>query len=674
MSQIAVFIDFENIATAAEKEHRELDLSLLIEQLKTRGTIAIKRAYGDWGRWNKYRFDLLENAIELIHLYSYGYSTTGKNRADIRLAIDAIEAVFAHPSIEIYAVMSGDSDFSSLINKLKEYGKYTIGIGLRKSTSDLLVNACDEFLFYETLVGVPEVAGQFDKEDARQLLIKAMKALEGEEQPIHGSKLKQTMIALDPSFNEANYGYEQFRDFVEDNKDVVGIQFRNKVLYVTTAAPEEAAHEARPAEVLPLAERYKRFLRRVGMGVIEASTRREIIEDLHDLLSLNKDEITLNLAAQRLRERYELDNLPRSKYIVLETMRLMLHAGCLSFPGGPASLATPVRLGEGESPDRLIRRAERAYVHKLIEGQFPVDPDQLSVALFGNTDRAPYMEELVAELVAEGQVQVSPERSLDPSLGYHALSRDVRHLLADSIFDQPRADLETTQLAPDTPVSSSAAEAVFQEGTKLRTTDFAAAASCYLRAMKLQQLALDAGEQGAAVDDFKWYLASYCSVKAGLSFVTRDYEAAIPYYLAFFALVREGDLVYDKVKGLINPMLAYYFAIASRRMGVVFHRNTDAPKVAVMLCNHPNPVVQDAWQHLTRQLGRVNSPLLLNLVDQVPTVTGSPQEHIQRTVAVLRERTTNDERRTTNDGERRTTNDEGRRSSVVGRWSLVVGR
>jgi uncharacterized protein (TIGR00288 family) len=630
MSQIAVFIDFENIATAAEKEHRELDLSLLMEQLKTRGTVSIKRAYGDWGRWNKYRFDLLENAIEMIHLYSYGYSIAGKNRADIRLAIDAIEAVFAHQNIEIYAVMSGDSDFSSLINKLKEYGKYTIGIGLRNSTSDLLVNACDEFLFYETLVGAPEVVSQFDKEDARQLLIKAMKALEGEEQPIHGSKLKQTMIALDPSFNEANYGYDQFRDFLADNRDVVGVQFRNKVLYVTTSSPEETGREARPGEVVPLAERYKRFLRRVGMGVIETGTRREIIEDLFDMLSLDEGEITLNLVAQRLRERYELENLPRSKYIVLETMRLMLHAGCLSFPDGPASLATPVHLAEGDTPDQLIRRAERAYVHKIIEGQFPIDPDQVSVALFGNTDRVPYVEELIDELTIEGKVQASNGQ-------YHALSRDVRHLLADPIFDLPRADLETTQLAPDTPVSSNAAEAIFQEGTRLRATDFAAAADRYLQAMKLQQLALDAGEQGAAVDDFKWYLASYCSVKAGQCFVARAYDAAIPYYLAFFALVREGDLVYEKVKGLINPMLAYYFAIAPRRMGVIFHRNTDAPKVAVMLCNHPDPAVQDAWQGLVRLIAQVNSPLLLNLVDQVPTVAGLPQEHLQRTMVVLRE-------------------------------------
>ncbi len=168
--QIAVFFDFENVATSAEANFGNFDVTAVIDLLRSRGRLLIKRAYADWGRFQRYRRPMLENGIDLFQLYSVGMQQ--KNRADVRLAIDAVEVVFTRPNIDIYAVISGDSDFTELIHKLRDYGKYTIGIGLRSATSDLLRRACDEFIFYDSLVSeeLDDISEELQLPDARELL------------------------------------------------------------------------------------------------------------------------------------------------------------------------------------------------------------------------------------------------------------------------------------------------------------------------------------------------------------------------------------------------------------------------------------------------------------------------------------------------------------------------
>src|SRR5215510_763564 len=150
--KIAVFIDFENISLSASNHFGEFDLGLLLKAIRQPGRITLKRAYGDWSRLIKYRDALRENAVELVQLYSYNVQQGGKNRADIRLVIDVMESLFTLDYIDTVVIVSGDSDFSSLMSKAREYGKYTIGVGVQASTSDLLIKACDEFIFYDKLV------------------------------------------------------------------------------------------------------------------------------------------------------------------------------------------------------------------------------------------------------------------------------------------------------------------------------------------------------------------------------------------------------------------------------------------------------------------------------------------------------------------------------------------
>ena len=229
-NQIAVFIDFENVALWAEQEFIDFELTPLMEYLQSRGPVVIKRVYGDWSRFSHYREELMNNSVDLIQIYSV---RAGKNRADIRMALDAIETAITRPQIQTFVVISGDSDFGPLVSKLREYGRYTLGIGPREVTHPLLIKACDEFIYLEAVLGemhdLQELhqAATADNETARTLLIKALQihAQRGE-LPVLAAKLKQTMLLMDSAFNEANFGYSQFKNWLENTDFITNEEHR----------------------------------------------------------------------------------------------------------------------------------------------------------------------------------------------------------------------------------------------------------------------------------------------------------------------------------------------------------------------------------------------------------------------------------------------------------------
>ncbi|PYQ50197.1 MAG: hypothetical protein DMF59_11505 [Acidobacteria bacterium] len=219
--RIALFIDFENIAIGVtDAKYKKFEVGLLLERLLEKGKIVVKRAYCDWDKFPDSKRELHEAAIELIEIPGRSYS--GKNSADIRMAVDAMDMCYSKEHIDVFVVASGDSDFSPLVSKLKENDKYVIGVGVKNSSSDLLIDNCDEFIFYEDLVRgtqkAPNVAFK-DKKQAEvfKLLIDSIKALMRENKEIlWGSMVKQTMQRKKPTFNEEYYGYNTFSDLLED--------------------------------------------------------------------------------------------------------------------------------------------------------------------------------------------------------------------------------------------------------------------------------------------------------------------------------------------------------------------------------------------------------------------------------------------------------------------------
>ncbi len=219
--QIAFYLDFENIALGVkEKKKLRFDIELMLQRLLEKGKILVKRAYADWSRYKTYSQDLHSAAIELIEIPQRSYS--GNDSADIRLTVDAMDLCYSKDHVDTFAIASGDSDFSPLVSKLRENAKYVIGLGVKNSTSDLLVENCDEFIFYEDLIRSQKKTlkpGNIPtrKAEAFEVVISAIQALDREGKTrIWASMVKETVKRKKPSFDENYYGYSSFSRLLED--------------------------------------------------------------------------------------------------------------------------------------------------------------------------------------------------------------------------------------------------------------------------------------------------------------------------------------------------------------------------------------------------------------------------------------------------------------------------
>ena len=219
--KIAMFCDLENIALGArDSEVKRFDITMVLERLLEKGKIIVKRAYADWERYSEFKVAFHESAIELIDIPQRRY--TGKNSADIKMVVDAMDLCYAKEHLDTFVILSGDSDFSPLVSKLKENNKYVIGIGVKNSSSNLLVDNCDEFIYYEDVwrdrVKGPELTGLTKKKaEVFTLLIDSVLALQRENKDVlWGSLIKQAMQRKKPSFNEGYYGYSTFTELLQD--------------------------------------------------------------------------------------------------------------------------------------------------------------------------------------------------------------------------------------------------------------------------------------------------------------------------------------------------------------------------------------------------------------------------------------------------------------------------
>ncbi|WP_020468387.1 NYN domain-containing protein [Zavarzinella formosa] len=218
---LAVFIDFENIGIGLNLRRDRFEIGRVLERLVEKGKIVAKKAYADWSRFSNYTSMLHESAIELIEIPKR--AMTGKNSADIRLCVDAMDLAYSKDHIDTFVIVSGDSDFSPLVSKLKELGKHVIGLGLAEATSDLLRDNCDEFIYYDDLdrvsAALPRMNSQVSevKQKVFGLLIDSLLALRRENKEVlFSSMVKDTMKRKKPSFNEEYHGYRTFSELLEE--------------------------------------------------------------------------------------------------------------------------------------------------------------------------------------------------------------------------------------------------------------------------------------------------------------------------------------------------------------------------------------------------------------------------------------------------------------------------
>ena len=242
---MALFCDFENVALGVqEAKYERFDIRKVLERLLLKGSIVVKKAYCDWARYKDFKAPMHEAAFELIEIPHVRQS--GKNSADIRMVVDALDLCYTKSHVDTFVIISGDSDFSPLVSKLRENNKLVIGVGVKKSTSDLLMANCDEFIYYDDLVreeetkkrtarkrtakpatakGVqkPESKAPAEedtrKQEALDLVLETVEALVAERgagEPIWGSMVKQALKRRQPGFSESYYGFKSFSDLLEE--------------------------------------------------------------------------------------------------------------------------------------------------------------------------------------------------------------------------------------------------------------------------------------------------------------------------------------------------------------------------------------------------------------------------------------------------------------------------
>lgn len=460
-NRVAVFVDFENIKRAVDDYfvNERVELRRIFEEIGkvTEGRIVLKRAYADWGVFKDYRSDLLDNATEPIQTFSLTYK--GKNGADIKIAIDVMDVVLRQSDITHVALVSGDSDFTPLVLKLRETGRYVVGVGVRSNTSTYLAKACDRFCYYDDLHGadnteLPERSIPATPMDQVALLAKGLAALGN--RPVPGSALKTTMRKIDPMFDETRAGHTSFLEFLRAHGDIIDLH--KPAIGDVTVAPKGRLEGGLEATVLPPAtngmngsgmsrteggamsrysavsspqpfaplesnpvytsvpphlmtsgEKLRLWLRDNNFRYVPSAERHQIIRVMYDLFAdPENNDLSLKEAKDRLHLWFE-ENRPSVPWeSINSTVYHLFYTWCFFFDRSDGDEGKQLwdrrtsLQADIHSADELIAKCERGIARKLWErDRGDVDAEALNEWLYdGDSEKYEYIEEMVKSVSA----------------------------------------------------------------------------------------------------------------------------------------------------------------------------------------------------------------------------------------------------------------------------------
>lgn len=613
IAKIAVFIDFENIALSADNHFGEFDLGLLLKAIQQRGRVTLKRAYGDWSRLSRYRDALRESAVELVQLYSYGHQAGGKNRADIRLAIDVMESLFTFDYIDTLVIVSGDSDFSSLMSKAREYGKYTIGLGVKASTSDLLIKACDDFIFYDELV------------EASYLQIKGRRE-EVVSEPIEERKPEaaETTTALTAQAAQATSApiIKPLAATAAGASNEAPAPVNITVISASAAKAEPVAMTGRPEH-----ETLRYFFEDLRLPLIPPEVRSSLLAELLAMVEPGKP---LNEAINRLKAKYDVENVYRKREEIRNVAKLAYRARLLDCGSERPSLGAYVRRVVETDSEQANRSVDQTLLRIALKANLRLTPRETAAALFAPAHDETYSAELLKEHEAQGLAEdAQGQYFLKQPTAFNEL------LQAPELF-QVKLDLDHQPLSVNELFTKDEVERLFDKASQWRRTDFQASASCALQGVKIMTRLYEQREPGLGTDEFRWAIASYCSSRAGVSFRSRDHVAARNYYLAFFWLVQEGDYAWELLRPLLPSLSSYFWMTLSHELRIrvgAFNGQTVPGDTVVALVNELNDYGERKLQELASDLAAVNAAQLRSLIAQIESAASSEAQ--QRALAIL---------------------------------------
>jgi uncharacterized LabA/DUF88 family protein len=396
--RVAVFIDFENVKRSVEEffENERVDFKLILDEIGriTQGRISLKRAYADWSVAREYRSDLLDNAIEPIQ--TFPLTQKGKNGSDIRLSIEVIEYVLRQQDISHVVIVSGDSDFTPLVVKLRELGVTVFGLGVRSNSANYLIKACDRFLFYDDLK--TPLSG-----DSSGLLLRALSVMGN--RPVPGSALKIQMRRLDPGFDETRLGFGSFLEFLRANLHLVDVH-KPQVGDVTVAPQGTLEAEGETLYTPPTAaDKLRLWLRENNFRYVPCAERHTIIVGLYDIFALAETTggLSLKEAKDRLHAWVEEAHPDITWDAVNSTIYHLFYTWCFEFDRGEEAESkqlwdrkTHLQSDIGDADD-LIEKTERGIARKLWErDREGVDAEALNEWLYdGNPEDLESVKELI---------------------------------------------------------------------------------------------------------------------------------------------------------------------------------------------------------------------------------------------------------------------------------------
>lgn len=343
-AQVAVFIDYDNIeisVTDTLGKDADVEWNKILEAASRVGRVVLRRAYADWAVYPDRQRELLGLGIDLVHVSS----KRGKNAADIRIVIDSLEMLYGDQSKFSHVLLvSGDGDFTELVHRLRSAGKVVIGIGVSGTSAEYLVNACDEFIFYDKLVpaaappprrkkGHEEPAPSFDISEARLLVRRVLEAWEGEWMP--ASELKKSILRLNPSFNERNYDFSSFKDFLQAQQEFIALRTSGDQLEA------QLIPEAQPTPESAL-EQYLQILAGQKIRMTPNEYRPSIVFKFHEYGKSGT--LSLTQLKDKVHAHFE-ENAPHvtGQYIT-ETAHQLFHTYCFVFDQGGHDYPHDVRL------------------------------------------------------------------------------------------------------------------------------------------------------------------------------------------------------------------------------------------------------------------------------------------------------------------------------------------
>lgn len=428
LNQVAVFIDYENIELSCREKlgsEVEIEWSRVLETAIEVGRVSIRRAYADWSTYGASQRELLRLGVDLIHVAS----KRGKNAADIKIVVDALEMLIGnHTNVSHVLLVSGDGDFTELVHRLRAHGKIVVGLGISGASAEYLINACDQFIFYDSLVSAASSPAQetavgetssptFEISEARQLLRRVMRLQEGEW--VSGGQVKSAMLRLNPAFSERNYNFDSFKEFLAAQSDLArlrtaqpGGHLEVQMLPQTDTAMAIQAPEA-------LLDRYLQFLAQQKIRMTPTEHRSAIILRFYDISQAHSGR-TLTELKEELHAYFE-ETTPSIKWqYVHESIHQLFHTYCFAFDQDDSKYPADVRLwdrqvdlAEGlDSATGLLDKCDLGILQKIgrrLGNVAEIDREVAARLLYGSITgqkMLDHVEQLIEESIkAQGETK-----------------------------------------------------------------------------------------------------------------------------------------------------------------------------------------------------------------------------------------------------------------------------